>query len=191
MKYYVTLSSSSPREVIAPGLSVFVLTLTGPTFSLLLSLLLSLRQLSLHQPLDCRLACPVPGPVTAAGQTRLQGSTVTRHSNKVAEQIKVNNDDILSRTDWFLADIWVSQPTPVFTEESLNSTRVLSPFILAGVDWLRRFCHRSLEILIVLWRRLDRDDPPVEVGTVGDWHLSQQGHIGLSLRVELQCFVLI
>jgi len=160
VKYYVTLSSSSPREVIAPGLSVFVLTLTGPTFSLLLSLLLSLRQLSLHQPLDCRLACPVPGPVTAAGQTRL-------------------------------ADIWVSQPTPVFTEESLNSTRVLSPFILAGVDWLRRFCHRSLEILIVLRRRLDRDDPPVEVGTVGDWHLSQQGHIGLSLRVELQCFVLI
>ena len=97
----------------------------------------------------------------------------------------------MSQTVQFLANISGLEDTSIFTEESLDTTRVLSPFILAGVDWLRRFCHRSLEILIVLRGRLDRDDPPVEVGTVGDWHLSQQGHIGLSLRVELQCFVLI
>ena len=64
VKYYVTLDPCSPREVIAPLLSVFVLTLTGPTFSLLFFLLLALCELSLHQALDCGLTCSVARPVT-------------------------------------------------------------------------------------------------------------------------------
>jgi hypothetical protein len=82
-----------------------------------------------------------------------------------------------------LANISVSRATSLFTEESLDTTGVLSPLILAGVDRLGRsgqWGQRDqwgAEIIIFLWWRLHWDNSPVEMRTVWDWHLGQQVNI--------------
>jgi len=79
-----------------------------------------------------------------------------------------------------LANISVSRATAFFTEESLDTTGVLSPLILAGVDRLGRSGQGGegrREVVFLLWRRLHWDNSPVEMGTVGDRHLGQQANI--------------
>ena len=77
----------------------------------------------------------------------------------------------MSQTVQFLANISGLEDTSIFTEESLDTTRVLSPFILAGVDRLGRSDQGGREIIIFLWWRLHWDNSPVEMRTIWDWHL--------------------
>ena len=84
---------------------------------------------------------------------------------------------MLSQTAQFLADISGFEATSIFTQESLDTTHVLSPFILAGVDRLGRSGQGRREIIFLLWWRLHWDNSPVEMRTIWDWHLGQQVNI--------------
>ena len=83
----------------------------------------------------------------------------------------------MSQTAQFLASISVFEAASIFTEESLNTTHVLSPLILAGVDRLGRSGQGGREIVIFLWWRFHWDNSPVEMRTIWDWHLGQQVNI--------------
>ena len=83
----------------------------------------------------------------------------------------------MSQTAQFLANISGFEATSIFTQESLDTTHVLSPFILAGVDRLGRSGQGRREIIFLLWWRLHWDNSPVEMRTIWDWHLGQQVNI--------------